>query len=150
VLKVLIALDGSEIADQTLGLAAQLLAGQQTETTVLHVIPRHLVYGKGGPVVLETYDPDEERVHTEALLNDAAARLQQAGVGPSIVKELEVGDPAGLILAAAEAKGADLIILGSRGLNAAQRFLLGSVSNKVVTHAHCAVLVAHPKHDHAS
>src|SRR5579871_5008822 len=140
-LKVLIALDGSDIADQTLDLATELLAGRQSETTVLHVIPRHLVYGKGGPVVLETYDPQEERAHTEALLSEAAERLQRAGVGPSIGKELEVGDPAGLILAAAEAKGADLIILGSRGLNAAQRFLMGSVSTKVVTHAHCAVLV---------
>jgi nucleotide-binding universal stress UspA family protein len=40
---------------------------------------------------------------------------------------------------------ADLIIMGSRGLNAASRFLLGSTSQKVTTHAHCAVLVVRPK-----
>ena len=85
------------------------------------------------------------RHHGVALLNEAAQTLQQGGVGPTIGKELEVGDPANLILAAAEAKGSDLIILGSRGLNAAQRFLMGSVSTKVVMHAPCAVLVVHQK-----
>jgi nucleotide-binding universal stress UspA family protein len=56
-----------------------------------------------------------------------------------------VGDPAELILQAAALDHTDLIIMGARGLNAAQRFLLGSVSTKVTAHAHCAVLVVHQK-----
>ena len=71
--------------------------------------------------------------------------MHERGIGPTVIKEIEVGDPADLILAAAERDGTDLIVMGSRGLNAAQRFLLGSVSTKVTTHAHCAVLVIHPK-----
>ncbi len=51
---------------------------------------------------------------------------------------------------AAENDDADLIIMGSRGLNAASRFLVGSTSTKVATHAHCAVLVVHPKRTTAS
>lgn len=141
--KVLIAHDGSETAQQMVDLAVTLLAGRETETTVLHVIPRHVIYGKGA-TVWETYDPVEERQHSTELLNETAKKLQDAGIGPTIKKELEVGDPADLILAAAEAQGTDLIVLGSRGLNAARRFLLGSVSNKVVHHAKTAVLVAHP------
>ncbi len=143
-LKVLIAHDGSENAQQMLDLATTLLAGRETATTVLHIIPRHVIYGRS-PTVFETYDPVEERKHSEQLLTDTVRKLQEAGVGPTVEAELEVGDPADLILAAAEAQDSDLIIIGSRGLNAAQRFLMGSVSTKVVQHAHCAVLVAHPK-----
>ena len=144
-MKVLIALDGSAHSDQALELAQDLLAGKPAAVTVLHVIPRHLIYGKGGPVVAECYDPDAEQTASRALLEEAATRLRAAGVGPAITKEIEVGDPAEAILAVAANDGMDLIIMGSRGLNAAKRFLLGSVSTKVSTHAHCAVLVAHPR-----
>src|SRR5712692_5496393 len=116
-LEVLIAHDGSENAQQMLGLATTLLANRETETNVLHVIPRHIIYGKGA-AVLETYDPVEERQHSVALLKETAQKLHDAGVGPTIKKELEVSDPADLILAAAEAQDSDLIITGSRGLNA--------------------------------
>lgn len=141
-LKVLIAHDGSEHAQKMLDLAITLLAHRETETTVLHVIPRHVIYGKGA-AVLETYDMVEERGPSEALLETTAKALKQAGIGPTILQELQVGDPADLILAAAEERASDLIVMGSRGLNAAQRFLIGSVSHKVVNHAKCAVLIAH-------
>jgi nucleotide-binding universal stress UspA family protein len=45
-----------------------------------------------------------------------------------------------LVQVAAEER-ADLVVVGTRGLNLAQRALLGSVSTKVVHHAHCDVLV---------
>ena len=144
-MKVLIALDGSTVSEQALELAQELLAGTSAEVTVLHVIPRHLIYGKGGPVVAECYDPEEEQAISRTLLEGAATRLSAAGVGSAITKEIEVGDPADAILTVAADEGIDLIIMGSRGLNAAKRFLLGSVSTKVSTHAPCAVLVAHPK-----
>lgn len=144
-MKVLIALDGSTVSEQAMELAQELLAGKSAEVTVLHVIPRHLIYGKGGPIVAECYNPDEEQAISRTLLDGAATRLSAAGVGTTITKEIEVGDPADAILAVAANEEADLIIMGSRGLNAAQRFLLGSVSTKVATHAPCAVLVVHPK-----
>ena len=52
--KVLVALDGSPASEQALTLARELLAGKQAEVTLFHVIPRHLIYGKGGPVVAES------------------------------------------------------------------------------------------------
>jgi nucleotide-binding universal stress UspA family protein len=143
-LKVLIAHDGSESAQEMLDLAITLLANRETETRVLHVIPRHVIYGKGA-AVLETYDPVEERQHSTELLKDTAQTLQAAGIGPNITTDLQVGDPADLILSAAEDQGADMIVMGGRGLNAIRRFLMGSVSTKVVHHARCAVLVAHAK-----
>jgi nucleotide-binding universal stress UspA family protein len=51
------------------------------------------------------------------------------------------GDPASMIIDEAERQDVDFIFMGSRGLNAVQRFLLGSVSSKVVHRAPCDVLV---------
>jgi nucleotide-binding universal stress UspA family protein len=51
------------------------------------------------------------------------------------------GDPADAILDVAEEQGADLIIVGNKGMTGAKRFLLGSVPNKVSHHAPCSVLI---------
>lgn len=143
-LKVLIAVDGSPISRQVLSFARDLLVGKDTAITVFHVIPQHLVYGKA-MVPAEAYDMPAEREASMALLDESAQQLQAAGLGPMIEKQLAFGDPADMILTAAESHDDDMIIMGSRGLNAASRFLIGSASTKVTTHAHCPVLVVHPK-----
>ena len=51
------------------------------------------------------------------------------------------GDPADAILDVAEEEGADLIVVGNKGMTGAKRFLLGSVPNKVSHHAPCSVLI---------
>jgi len=51
------------------------------------------------------------------------------------------GDPADAILDVAEERGADLIVVGNRGMAGAKRFLLGSVPNKVSHHAPCSVMI---------
>ena len=51
------------------------------------------------------------------------------------------GDPATMIVDEAEHEGADVIVMGTRGLNTAKRWLMGSVSSRVVQHAPCNVLV---------
>jgi nucleotide-binding universal stress UspA family protein len=51
------------------------------------------------------------------------------------------GDPADAILDVAEEQGADLIVVGNKGMTGAKRFLLGSVPNKVSHHAPCSVLI---------
>lgn len=52
------------------------------------------------------------------------------------------GDPADAILKVAEDLGADLIVVGNKGMTGARRFLLGSVPNKVSHHAPCSVFIA--------
>ena len=58
----------------------------------------------------------------------------------SVIKE---GTPAKIILEVAEEEGADLIVIGSSGKSGFDRFILGSVSDKVVNTAKCPVLVVH-------
>jgi nucleotide-binding universal stress UspA family protein len=75
-----------------------------------------------------------------ALLEQAERDARGAGV-----REVETfarqGDAAEAILDVAEEQRADLIVVGNKGLTGAERFLLGSVPNRVAHHAPCSVLI---------
>ena len=79
------------------------------------------------------------REDVEATLRDAAERVEGAGVEVSTYAR--EGDPADAILDVAEERGADLIVVGNKGMTGAKRFLLGSVPNKVSHHAPCSVMI---------
>jgi nucleotide-binding universal stress UspA family protein len=79
------------------------------------------------------------REEVDATLRDAARRAEVAGVAVAVFAR--EGDPAGAILDVAEERGAGLIVVGHRGRTGAERFLLGSVPNKVSHHAPCSVLI---------
>ena len=66
-------------------------------------------------------------------------RLREAGV--DVETHAREGDPADAILDVAEEEGADLIVVGNKGMTGAKRFLLGSVPNKVSHHAPCSVMI---------
>ena len=79
------------------------------------------------------------REDVEATLEEAAARIREAGVAVEVFARQ--GDPADAILDVAEERGSDLIVVGNKGMTGAKRFLLGSVPNKVSHHAPCSVLI---------
>jgi len=79
------------------------------------------------------------RADVEATLRDAAAAVEAAGV--PVRTYAREGDPADAILDVAEERGAELIVVGNKGMTGAKRFLLGSVPNKVSHHAPCSVLI---------
>ena len=79
---------------------------------------------------------EQERIHE---LADAKKALTEKGVSAKVVERK--GDAAAMIIEEAEKEGTDMIVMGTRGLNGAQRWLLGSVSSRVVQHAPCNVLV---------
>jgi nucleotide-binding universal stress UspA family protein len=76
----------------------------------------------------------------EAMLQDTLARV---GSGLTVKTHAVLGGGAGSILDVAEHIAADLIVVGSRGMTGARRFLLGNVPNKVSHHAPCSVLIVH-------
>ena len=80
------------------------------------------------------------REDVDAMLEEAEQLVSKAGV-KSVQKHAREGDPADAILDVAEEEGADLIIVGNKGMSGAKRFLLGSVPNKVSHHAPCSVLI---------
>ena len=79
------------------------------------------------------------REDVDATLKDAAAWAKDAGV--DVETYARQGDPADAILDVAEEQGADLIVVGNKGMTGARRFLLGSVPNRVSHHAPCSVLI---------
>jgi nucleotide-binding universal stress UspA family protein len=79
------------------------------------------------------------REDVDATLREAAAESEAAGVATETYARQ--GDPADAILDVAEERGADLIVVGNKGMTGAKRFLLGSVPNKISHHAPCSVLI---------
>ena len=79
------------------------------------------------------------REDVDATLRSAAAAAREGGIEAETYARQ--GDPADAILDVAEEQGADLIVVGNKGMTGARRFLLGSVPNRVSHHAPCSVLI---------
>jgi nucleotide-binding universal stress UspA family protein len=84
-------------------------------------------------------DPVDLREVAESVLARAEAELEPQGI--EVVTHARGGEPAHVLLEIAEEQGADLIVVGARGLTSFQRFLLGSVSGKLSHHAPCSLLI---------
>ena len=96
--------------------------------------------------------PDEVPAGMEWAITDAAGAEERARSGRTIAKKVGLdkvrvrvdrGDPAEVILNAADDTNADLIVVGSRGMTGAKRFVLGSVPNKVSHHSPCDLAIVH-------
>jgi nucleotide-binding universal stress UspA family protein len=85
---------------------------------------------------------DEQRAHLDGALQRAAGELGRDAA--RVERSVVVGQPATELIDAAE-KDADLVIVGARGLGAVGRLVLGSVSDRVVHHAGCPVIVVKRK-----
>jgi nucleotide-binding universal stress UspA family protein len=132
---IVVGYDGSEHGDRALDRAIAL-AGEGAELVVVSAAePAMRSGGFGGTVDVDPADAEKAR----GSLDKAQARLKEKGIRTRMVEAH--GDAADMLVEQAKEAGADLIVVGTRGLNVAQRALLGSVSTKVVHHAECDVLV---------
>ncbi len=80
-----------------------------------------------------------EREDVDAMLSQISAPLEVRDIDVKVTARQ--GNPADAILDVAEEEGADLIVVGNKGMAGARRFLLGSVPNKISHHAPCSVLI---------
>ena len=119
---IIVGTDGSERATAAVGEAASI--AKATGANV-HVV--RAVSGPGG-------DPEGEAER-------AAETLRSEGVS-DVETHVIQEDASEALVKAADQHGADLIVVGNKGMIGAQRFLLGSVPNDVGHHAHCSVLIA--------
>jgi nucleotide-binding universal stress UspA family protein len=135
-MKILVAYDGSAEADRALDWAADLARGSAVSSvTVISVV----VTLDAAPPIADAIDPRDSVAEHRAELDRAIASLRAKGVAAE--PQLKAGKPAEEIIDAAEDGGFDVIVVGSRGKSAAARFLMGSVSERVVRHASRPVLV---------
>jgi len=141
-MKVLVAIDGSSFSQAALESVATRPWPPNTEFKVLHVVePPSLLMGRE----MAAYDPEFEAVwkalreQAKDMVEKGAARLSGAHLNVSTA--LIEGDPKSQILDLAKEWKADMVVLGSHGRTGLSRFLMGSVSQGVVNHAHCSVEV---------
>ncbi|GBF20603.1 MAG: universal stress protein [Arenibacter sp.] len=142
-MKIVLAIDGSDyskIAVNELG-AMPLPAG--TEVCILNVFENPMLAVPMGGTLGNYYEEaiSNARNSAEAIVNDASKLLKIENNKLSISTVVVNGIPKSAILEKAEAFDADLIVVGSQGHGAFSRFLLGSVSQSLATHADCSVLI---------
>ena len=89
---------------------------------------------------------ETERIRLDKLVESTAAELRKSAAGKNLRIETTVvdGSPKEVIVEEAEKWGADLILIGSHGYGNVKRFMLGSVSQAVATHAPCSVEIVRP------
>lgn len=141
--RILIPLDGSQLAEMAVEHAIHLA---QIENSELHLIRAwHKNEHLDHPFPVEP-DWDKMKLHRQAYLKMIANRIETEGL--PIEVHLEERDAAEAILATAKSLNVDLIVMTTHGHGGLTRFLMGSVTDKVVRHANCPVFVVrHTKRD---
>lgn len=82
---------------------------------------------------------DDAKEHYQQGFNQIVARAKEKGI--SIETEIAIGHPAEQIIHRAETGKIDLVVLGRRGTSLFEKWILGSVSERVLRYAHCPVMV---------
>ena len=142
--KILLATDGSEAAELALHTAVALAKSTDSELHVLTAMPdlpdldymvRRYPF-RSRDEALQAFEQG-----TKTILEEQARKITEAGglVGGTHLKVGEAEDR--VIVGFAEDAGVGLIVIGSRGRGGIRRALMGSVSDSVVRHAHCPVMI---------
>ena len=148
--RILLATDGSEEAELAALRAVELVQSTDSELHLVHVgvVP---IFLKSYPVTLGYYGKLYEQIEevSKELLRKQSWRVKAAG-STVAGTHLRMGQVDLEIVALAEEIQADLIVMGSRGLGGVRRALMGSVSDSVMRHAHCPVLVVRQEKEQAA
>jgi nucleotide-binding universal stress UspA family protein len=143
-MKVLIAYDGSSCADLALQDMRRAGLPREAEAVVLSVselwMPVVESVGAGEVRIVGALPVSLEKA--ESIAQRACERIQSYFPDWTVKAEVRSGSTASVIIERADEWRPDLIVVGSHGRSALGRFMLGSVSQKVVTEAHCSVRVA--------
>ena len=158
--KILVAVDNSSISQEAFRKALSLAKVLSSNLHLIHVIvpvtqeyqDASLIAFSGGfypggmdEVVKETWSTLEK--DGLSLLQDFCEQAQQAGIVAEFTQK--IGQPEREIVEFAKEWGADLIAIGSHGRRGLNEFVLGSVSNYVLHHVSCSVLLIHPQESSA-
>lgn len=132
--RILLAVDGSEQSDRAVSLASEIAKESNSEVLVFHVREK-------AAVRFGSYDVDLDEAEVD-IADNKTRKLKDLGISarPERVTDF-YGNTAKRIVSAADEYGADVIVMGSRGLSNVGGFFLGSVAHKVLQSAPCPVLV---------
>ncbi len=142
--KMLVAYDGSDASKKAIDVVLKC-ADKEDEITLLTVVPAELAESSFTKMLLPTIDLSNV-VKSGSFKQKAKESLSKLikEIEPEVSKvniAVESGDPADEILMSAKKHESDIIVVGYKGYGKEGRFLLGSVTDKVVRHASKSVLV---------
>ena len=136
---ILIPTDGSDLAQRGVAHGLALAKSLGAKVSVIFVVePFSEMTGRFQEAVARYAELRKEQA--ASTLDGAAKSAREAGV-PCETIQVENGQPHQALIAAAEDKGCDLIVMSSHGRSGLSMLLIGSVTNKVLTHAKTPVLV---------
>lgn len=137
--RILLPTDGSEVAESAAAHAVDLAATTGAQLHVLSVVDAEAV----GLVASSSLDADEVRTSLRHAGEEATATVAEAAeaAGVEVVEAVEVGVPDEAIRDYAAAHDVDLVVMGTHGRRGVDRFLLGSVTERVVRSSDAPVLV---------
>lgn len=154
--KILVALDHSSLRNHLLNKAIEMARLMQADLMILHALSAyeegspglpvrayHSYYPISDSIAWDTYQKRWEAYEQEGIqeLRQLAAEAEEQGVRTEFTQT--AGDPGRVICDIARSWQADMIVVGNRGRSGLSEFFLGSVSNYVMHHALCSVLVVH-------
>ena len=140
--KILVPLDGSPLAEAVIPHAKALAKSEGVEIVILRVpdLPAADLFSRN-PAIANKIVEDME-IETDKYLQDEVEKLSKEGVKvSSLIRERPVPDT---ILAVAEETHADVIAMSTHGRTGVQRWLMGSVADRVVHYSHIPVMLIHP------
>ena len=141
--RIVVGTDGSDTAAEAVRQAteiARLTGGRLDIVSAFEPVPQARLREEAQEVPGDIAHAVGPREDVNVILDAAAGTARQQDV--AVNTHPREGDPADAILDVAEELGADLIVVGNKGMTGARRFLLGSVPNKISHHAPCGVLIA--------
>lgn len=140
--RIVVGTDGSDTAGEAVRQAVEFAKISKSELNIVSAyepIPQSQLREEARDVPGDVSNAVNPREAVNVILDNAAGVAKKEKVKTQ--KHPREGDPADAILDVAEEIGADLIIVGNKGMTGAKRFLLGSVPNKVSHHAPCSVMI---------
>jgi len=136
---IVVGVDGSERSVISLEWAVREAAVRNAALTVITV--QSVAAGYGSPVMLPPDEPLGGQLR-QAANESVDKALSSLGDGPkpaSVTVRAIVGSPAQELIGAS--RGADMLVVGSRGAGGFTRLMMGSVSSQVAQHAHCPIVI---------
>ena len=146
--KILVPLDGSELAEHVLDHVKAVAKGcHDSQVILLQVIEPLLISFKADITVANNYREAEDKFEASVkdYLSRVAETLKKSGIAvETAISNITHGSAAGEILSYATENGVDLIVMSTHGKSGSSRWHFGSVSDRVASHSAIPVLIVAP------
>ncbi len=141
--RILVPLDGSELAEKALDHAEKLAETFDSEIILFQVVPSMPIYGAPDLVAPLVVDEKQKEV-AERYLTNLSEELKKRGF--KVTAEVKTGQQVAVeIIDFAKENGVDLIVMCTHGYSGITLWVLGSVAHKVITRAETPILLIHLK-----